>query len=268
MSRTLGTFWAGDRLGQLELMCLHSMLRHGHPVDVYSYAPIANLPEGVRARDASEILPTDRILYYKDSQKPTAALHSNLFRYALLAQTDSLWVDLDIFVLKPLEFHSEHIFGLERPDSVNTAVLGFPQDSPALKQLCRFTPTMRGLPPQIRGFKRLRRMVKTFGRGKPIEEWPWGSTGPIALSLYLRESGEWRHALPIEAFYPVAFENSRLFVEPGKLSEADFGAETYAVHLWASSLRRTLRLEFNDEIPQGSFIANEIEHARRGGISL
>ena len=57
-----------------------------------------------------------------------------------------------------------------------------PKTSPALAELKRFKPGMRGIAPHITGLRRLKYQIKTLGRGVPIEAWPWGSTGPPSAS--------------------------------------------------------------------------------------
>ncbi|TQS70286.1 hypothetical protein ERN12_14130 [Rhodobacteraceae bacterium] len=264
--QSLATLWIGDTLGPLELICLHSMVATGHNVVLYSYSPIANVPPAVEARDAAQILPTDRILYYNHPTKPSSALHSNLFRYALLAQTDLVWIDLDMLVLRPIDTDAPYIFGMEHEKSVNSAILRLPRTSPTLAQLCAFTPDTWGEPPQVTGLKRFRRMVRTFGRGRPITDWAWGSTGPKALSIYLRQNDEWKFAAPREVYYPVAFQDLPCLLEPGRLPEDALGDESLTLHLWASNLRKILHERHDGVIPSGSFLSRRYTAARHAGF--
>ena len=50
------TFWDGP-LDALRLLCLRSQVRAGHRVTLYSFAPLAGLPDGVANADAEAVLP-------------------------------------------------------------------------------------------------------------------------------------------------------------------------------------------------------------------
>ncbi|MBP1806547.1 hypothetical protein [Rubellimicrobium aerolatum] len=260
---SLASFWHGGPLAAIEMASLHSFVALGHPVTVYSHAPIANLPGAVEWRDADEILPTDKVAVHR--KHGSSALHSNFFRYAMFRKTEHLWVDLDIVALRPLAFEGGHVFGYETPASVNGAVLRLPKDSPALELLSRLGPHTRGVAPHIKGLRRLKYWVRTFGRGYPIDEWVWGSAGPRALTTYLTQTGEIRHARPVEAFYPIGVNEHQRLLEPG-LTPESFGPETYAVHLWASRLRKTLAERHGGAIPPDSFTGRVVERARKDGF--
>lgn len=265
MKNALATLWVGERLGPIELASIESFLRMGNPLTVYSYAPIANLPAAVRARDAAEVLPARSIAVYAREQSPS--LHSNFFRFALMRNTDLVWVDLDMIALQPFAFPGERIYGYEKPDQVNCAVLRLPKDSPTLADLSRLTPDTRGIAPHIRGLRRAKYWVRTLGRGVPIDRWPWGSTGPRALTAYLRKHGEIVHALPMEVLYPILTRDCRRFVTPGDLSDGSFGPQTRAVHVTASNINRLLaKGEFGGSIPEDSFLGHHVARARAAGF--
>lgn len=261
--RELATLWVGD-LGPIEYASMASFLRHGHRLTVYSYDRLAGLPGGVDWRDANDILPSRQVACY--SREGSPSLHSNFFRYALMARTDSTWVDLDIIALRPFDFQGERIYAHENPDRVNCAVLRMPGTSPALTELLRFKPGMRGIAPHITGLRRLKYQVKTLGRGVPIEEWPWGSTGPRALSAYLRRYDEMKYALPMETFYPIAPQDCARFIAAGSLSDSDFGPATYGVHLSASNVQKLLARDHGGDIPEDSFLGHHVARAKAAGF--
>jgi len=91
--RPLATLWIGGPLGFLEVLCLKAMMAQGHDVLLYSYGPVANIPEGVDHRDAQEIFPSDFILVHERTKTPSA--HSDIFRLNLMKKTTAIWVDLD-----------------------------------------------------------------------------------------------------------------------------------------------------------------------------
>ncbi|MFT4151972.1 MAG: hypothetical protein QM656_17350 [Paracoccaceae bacterium] len=264
--KALGTLWIGERLSEIELASLHSFVALGHDITVYSYAPITNLPPQIKAGDAAAVMPARAILVYKDKRKPSPALHANLFRYAMIAQTGKVWVDLDILALRPFAFASDHVFGLERPDSVNNAVLGLPPSSPTLADLLRFRPDTRGIAPHITGLRRVKYWIKSLGRGYPIDRWAWGSTGPKALTIYLRQHGEFAQSLPVEAFYPVGVHDHAQLLEPGRLDYGSFGAGTYCIHLWGSRIRDTMRKQHDGRAPAGSLLDLAFRRAGAAGF--
>jgi hypothetical protein len=56
MGATISMFWSGP-LSAMERLSMASFVANGHPVDLYSYGELAALPDGVRLRDAADILP-------------------------------------------------------------------------------------------------------------------------------------------------------------------------------------------------------------------
>lgn len=263
MLRSLATLWVGP-LGPIEYASMASILRVGHRLIIYSYAPL-DVPEGVEWRDAGEVYPARQIATYAKSGSPS--LHSNFFRYALMRRTDHVWIDLDMILLRPLDLDGDYILGHETEARVNCAILRLPKTSPALEDLCRFACGTRGVAPHITGLRRLKYWVRTLGRGEPIEQWPWGSTGPRALSVFLRRHGEIGHALPTEAFYLIAPDQCRRFLEPHGLADADFGPGTYGIHLSASNLNKVLKAEFGGVIPPESFLGQHLAQARAAGVT-
>ena len=91
-----------------------------------------------------------------------------------------------------------------------------------------------------------------------ISNWPWGSIGPRGLTHFLKQTGEIGHAMPREAFYPIAYDQAARFAQPHDLTFDSFAPETYAVHLWGKALRQYIREECGDIIPDGSFLHHAI----------
>ncbi|MDO5527870.1 MAG: hypothetical protein Q4F71_00550 [Paracoccus sp. (in: a-proteobacteria)] len=218
------------------------------------------MPDGVIQRDAREIYDPGYIVKHRKTGSP--ALHSDLFKYAMLAKIEMLWVDLDIIALKPFSFPSPWVFGYEGPDAVNGAVLGMPRESAALAALLEFKHDTIGLPQYLSGTRRLKYLLRSLGRGLPINRWPWVAVGPRALTYYLQMTGEISHTLPQSAFYHVPLENARLLVAPDAVSRESLPPEAWAVHLWGKKLRTVIAEEFGGTIPTGSFLANEMESVR------
>jgi len=254
MLKELASLWIGPHLGPIEQASIRSFLGFGHKLTVFSYDHIGNCPEGVIQRDAREIIDLGRIIRHHRTQ--SAALHSDFFRYALLVKSDLVWVDLDIVALRPFDFPDDYIFGYEAKNFVNCAVLRLPKDSPALMRLAAFDPRSRGMPPGISGLQKLKLQLKNIiAGGLTVDRWPWGSVGPKLVTEELKTSGEIAHTLPIEAFYSVPLAQARIFAEPDGYHVEDAPANAYAVHLWASNLKRHVNKEFGGTFPKDSFVA-------------
>lgn len=257
MKRKFASFWVGSPLSPIEQISALSFLAVGHQLIVYSTGPVEGLPPGVELRDAGEILSTQRIVTHRKSG--SAALYSDLFRYALLNRTGYTWVDLDVVALRPFPDDMDYLVGYESAQEVNGAVLRLPTRSAALAHLSRLNVDTRGYPPFLTGFRRFRYMAKSFGMGLHISDWPWGSIGPRALTHYLKETGEIVHALPVEAFYPIAYQQAERFAQPHDLSLDSFAPDTYAVHLWGKALRQHIQEE-RGVIARDSFLHDAMEH--------
>lgn len=252
MTGTLASFWTGSPLGTIEYISALSFLETGHSLVLYVIGDVGNIPPGIEVRDAREILDTGKVLTYRKTG--SAALYANLFRYALFTKTDLTWVDLDIVALRPIDTGAPYIFGYERSDTLNNAVLKLPKDSAALQELLKFKSNTRGYPPTVQGFRRFKYMVKSLGFGIHIRDWPWGATGPRALTHFAKESGEIRHAQNMNVFYPIPFRDAWRFAKPDELNFESFPEETRLVHLWGKDLRTILRDKYNSQVPPGSFI--------------
>lgn len=267
MDRDLASLWIGGQLSDIEIASIHSFLRLGHRLIVYSYDPVPNLPRDVESRDAAQILPARRIVRHRRSGSP--ALHSDLFRYALMDRSAAIWVDLDMIALRPFRFDSPYVFGFEdHAGSVNCAVLRMPRESQALRALLAFNEDTVGTPPLLTGFRKWKYRLRGLGRGLPIDVWPWGSIGPHALTHYLRETGEISHAMPVEAFYAVHISEMERFITPGALTPAQIPDSAYGLHLWGGLMRAHLAQHHGGQVPEGSYMAGLIEQARRDGITV
>jgi len=124
--QTLKTFWHGETIGPYQLMCLRSFAASGHHVEVFSYSRELNVPDWISVEDAAEILPREFVMRPL-GEEGAFAIHSNLFRYAVLQKMGGWWVDPDVLLLKPdlpqgdIFFGGSDVFG-----RVPTGVLKFP----------------------------------------------------------------------------------------------------------------------------------------------
>jgi len=234
---TISTFWHGPA-SWLERLSAASFLAAGHRVDVYSYDPVEGLPAGVGWRDAREILPRDRLVFYKG--RGTPGVFSDYFRASLMRAGRGIWADLDVVCLRPLAGLPEHILSYERPGSVNGAVLRIPRDSPLLAAMLDiFTVEDRPLfEPHLPPIRRLEVALRRLaGETVRPEDMQYGATGPFALTYYTAKLGI-GPILPSAVFYPVPYEKAATLLDAGSSLDPFVTPETLGVHMWRSQMTR------------------------------
>ncbi|MDK9697035.1 MAG: hypothetical protein OEL76_11635 [Siculibacillus sp.] len=231
--------WIGERLGPIARACLASFLRRGHRVRVHSYRALDDLPEGAEAVDAASVVPRRSIVRHRRSGSP--ALFSDLFRYELLRRGAGIWIDADLYCVRPIDFPGPNVFGFEEPGSINGAVLGLAPDDPILDGLLSVFADPGVIPPwvDLPGHHRILLKVRhLLGLGDQLADLPWGAVGPRALTWLLREDGRLDEAQPIDAFYPLHWSQiDRLYAADGDI-EAVVTPRTRTIHLWNNLLAR------------------------------
>jgi hypothetical protein len=217
------TFWHGP-LDGLRRLCLRSQVAAGHKVTVYSFEPLAQLPEGVGNAEAEAILPHT----FAERLRPTGPdgvwidrtmlQFSDFFRMRLMAKNAAentaentiegagLWLDADVLLLKSIEIDAtKPYFAWERPRQLGNSVLYLPPRDPivaafeALMAQDELTPDW--LSPQHR---------LTF--------------------LIARRASELNYALPKKSFYAVHAE-PKLFFEPRDFSALVNDSDIIGFHI-------------------------------------
>ncbi|MBC6417071.1 MAG: galactosyltransferase Lgt5, partial [Rhodospirillales bacterium] len=125
--------WIGERLPPLARACLGSFLRFGHRVVLYSYGPLADLPDGIELKDAASVVRPERIVRHARTKSP--ALFANHFRYKLLEREPGYWIDCDLYCIRPLSIAENPVFGWQDRQYINNALLRFDAGSPLLASL-------------------------------------------------------------------------------------------------------------------------------------
>ena len=171
------TFWHGP-LDALRTLCLRSQVAAGHKVTVYSFEPLAQLPEGVGNAEAEAILPRA----FAERLRPTGAGrgvarldHIAVQRFlpdaADGAADAGLWLDADVLLLKPIEIDpAKPYFAWERPRQLGNSVLYLPSGDPivaafaALMQQDELTPDWLALRHRLTfGWRKLRGSQSALG---------------------------------------------------------------------------------------------------------
>jgi hypothetical protein len=218
------TFWHGP-LDALRRLCLSSQVAAGHKVTVYSFDPLAGLPDGVGNAEAEAVLPHAFSERLRPPQPDgswrdwTTLQFSDFFRIRLMAQRAGLWLDADVLLLKPIEIDpSKPYFAWERPRQLGNSVLYLPSNDPivtafdALMKQDELTPDW--LAPRHRLTFALR---KWRGGSKRLSDIRVAIYGPAALTALARRGGELQCALPKKSFYAVHAE-PKLFFERSDFS--------------------------------------------------
>jgi hypothetical protein len=111
----LQTFWTGNPLSRLERAALMSYVNVGYTIHVYTYNPIKEFMKHVpgsphiKVLDAREILPESALFKYsgrtgvgKRDDAFSYLPFSDLFRFTMLQKKGGAWIDLDIFLVRPI----------------------------------------------------------------------------------------------------------------------------------------------------------------------
>lgn len=237
----IGTLWVGAEMSWLEQLCLQSFVDHGHEVTLFCYENVANVPKGVRQEPASGFLPGDDILLHTKTGSP--AYHADKFRLRMLQGSDLIWVDTDAYCCQPWDLPEDsHFHGWISDDKpmVNNGVLGLPKDSETLRLMLEFTADPYPIPPWFSAKKQADLMaLKQDGKGVHVSDLPWGVLGPNALTWFLKESGEIRHAQPGHVLYPVPFARAGIVFNAARRAKADgyIKPDTLSVHFWGRRFR-------------------------------
>lgn len=255
----LATLWLSGALSPLERSCLRSMLAQGHEVHLYSYGPLAGVPEGVIQCDAREVFD---IGSWREGMTLPAAMIADIFRLNLFRVSDAVWVDSDVFCVAPIQFEQPYVMGTIVSGRVNNAVLRLPSDAPEIgAMLGHFESVRQTLPgagPEatFADFEAIMDRIQT-------REMNRGDFGPRLLSKQLRRNARADLAMTRAVFYPVDFQEAVALIrrDGAQVVETMFTDNTVAVHLWASALRKfSLKPRFADM--SGSYL--DIAFARYG----
>ena len=209
----------------LRQTCLRSQVAAGHKVTVYSFEPLAGLPDGVGNAEAEAILPHA----FSEKLRPpqpdgswrdwTTLQFSDFFRMRLMARSAGLWLDADVLLLKPVEIDpAKPFFAWERRRQLGNSVLYLPPDHSIV---AAFEDLMEQdeLEPDWLALRH--RLILTLrelrGKSDRVADLRVAIFGPAALTALARRAGEHRHALPKKSFYAVHAQPKRFF-EPSDFS--------------------------------------------------
>jgi len=233
---TIKTLWIGDTLSTIEQLSLASFVYHGHTLELYTYNPVANVPDGVSVRDANDILGEKLIFSYKS--RPSYAAFANWFRWVMLSRDGGIWVDTDVVCLRPFDFSQDLVVGWEEHGRVNNAVVGGKAGNPLFDLLRRQCERPNDFLPYDSSKQKRRKLIRKFLQGNQRGNLKWGETGPSGLSAAMEHLDLLHHALPVTAFYPIHSRCWNTIFDATYPDPEKYFPDTYAIHLWNEMIRR------------------------------
>ena len=202
MPPTVNAVWVGDELGPIAAACLRSFVRMGHRTCLHAYDRVKDLPPGVELVDAAKIIERSKIVRHK--RTGSFALFSDLYRYELLARGAGIYIDCDVYCVRPIRSR-EYVIGYERDGATNGAVLAMPSDCLLLTKLRHAAAGPGFIPPWLKPEKRIiHKLGYLLGLGRSAHSMPWGTLGPHALTYYVKELGlqnarPWTHLAAVRS---------------------------------------------------------------------
>jgi hypothetical protein len=230
------SFWDGP-LDPLRQLCLRSQVAAGHRVTVYSFEPLAQLPDGVSNAEAEAILP----YAFSERLRPpepdgswrdwTTLQFSDFFRMRLMARRAGLWLDADVLLLKPVEIDpAKPYFAWERPRQLGNSVLYLPPDDPIVAAFVALMAQDALTPDWLALRHRLIFALRRLRGSHRLSDVRVAIYGPASLTALARRAGELQYALPKNSFYAVHAE-PKLFFEPGDFSRLVGDPEVIGLHI-------------------------------------
>lgn len=232
---TVNTVWIGKKLGPVHAACLRSFVRNGHDVVLHAYGKPDDTPDGVRLFDANKLMGEHEIFAHKSTGSLSIA--SDVYRYRIQREGLGLYVDCDVFCVKPF-IDSEYIFSWESNVLINNAIIKFPANSELLHSILKASEDPYFIPPWLPNKKqRKMRIKKMIGRGKHISDQIWGVIGPALLTHHVQRLGLENLAAPIDIYSPMYGLLSNLLFEEGLTVSDLVTSRTVGLHLYNSGLK-------------------------------
>lgn len=262
--KPLVTFVEAEALNWVARSCLKSALRAGHSVHIYTYNDLENVPNGVAIKAAEEIIPRSEFFTFDGiaqiEQHGSAAPFSDVFRYELLSQSKGIWIDWDVYFIKPVICEPPFLIGWEghrswanalhpfRPMAGN-ALLWLPPDSPVLTALSDLTKYPYKMPPWLS--RRLKAKIQAKLEGRPFFPGAarYAEFGPIALNYFVKKLRMQKFVSHYRHYYPVGYREVEEFLKDDTRFRSTLSTDTKTIHLWNSAFRRVA----NQHAPKGSF---------------
>ncbi len=235
--RDINMLWIGNSLSRIEQLSICSYLAAGHTVNLFTFGPVAHVPEHTRIVDALEYMTTEEYTQLRHYKTGSYSLAADLFRYRLLKNDAGFWSDSDFVCIRPVALYQDHVFGWQNESSIANGFLYLTADSPVLLELLDYFEN-RKIPPWLTPSRRCKLFLRKACR-LPVDpaNLPWGAFGPRALTWLTRVHGVAQQGQPIGRFYSHTLQNAeRIFESSYQLDSLD-DPETLLIHLWNERIR-------------------------------
>ena len=235
-SHVFSTFWTGT-ISLREYVCINSFLEKCHKYYVYSYEKLEGLPKGVELKDASEIVPKEEYLIYKEKLPNRWDLFSDKFRYLLLYKKGGWWVDTDVICLKKeIDIKPEDTFMCFYDNkNINNACLKFPKGDEVMKYCVNY--------------------IKDWEIANNFEykKLDWGMFAPPLITKAVKSLNRLDEVYLYQYAYPIEMKYSRdIFKKNKNKVILEKLKNSYFSHLWNEILSRE-RIPKNYLGRKGSF---------------
>jgi hypothetical protein len=151
-----------------------------------------------------------------------------------------VWIDADVYLLRPITTLGDGLFGWEDAKSINMAVLYLPPASELLRRLWAYVTEERWANSEDRML--------------------FATTGPRALTRFARETGDARLAVERRVFYPIPYQMYLAVFQPTGDWRRWCSDQTVGIHLWHSLLPRSVV----SDPPAGTLLHDIMECHRKG----
>lgn len=266
------TFVDPGPLSRITRACLKSAVRCGHQVHVYAYGEVTGLPVGVVSKDAEDVIPKSEMFTFDGITQPgkfgSLAPFADALRYRLLKSGLGIWVDWDVYFIKPIDVSKETILSWEgkrqfnfRPKRyegvVGNAVMRLATNSPVLSDLVDLTSPPYRMPPWLP--PELQDRVRKKLNGGPF--YPGAITyaeyGPIALTYFVKKHRLKSKIRSFKYHYPVSHNEVSSFLLDDQEFRGSLPGRTQTIHLWNSLFQEVIRTQ----PPKKSFAARLLEES-------
>jgi Glycosyltransferase sugar-binding region containing DXD motif len=211
-------FWVGEHLPSAHAACVASFLDVGHPIELFAYGPVANVPTGVTLCPAEDIMPASAVYRYGPAAGASAGGLSGsakLFRYRLLHEVGGYYADTDVYCLRALPDDDIVIAG-ERTKTGETIAAN----------------CVMKLPPG----HELARRCRDVCLASDSQSLAFGDTGPRLVGRVLRELGLESCISPADMFCPRDWFDYQAVGDRERLDNVPMNCR--AVHLWNEMWRQ------------------------------
>ena len=231
---------------------MKSFVDNGYKFHLFTKGPVGNIPDYVEHHNADDIYQQSDI--QSADKRYSNGIYSDIWRIHLLQKTDLMWVDLDVYCLRPIDYDKEYYFGINfKKGTVNNCVLKIPRRSVTLHLVRNFLEAQVPIPFWWRK-SRLDPLLEQIAAGDlpTLNSLPWTTTGPNVLTWALRATGEINNGQNYSRYWHFDSALNHEYLNP----EFDFDYEAKAVrfiHLFGST-KLHLRDDYQGIPPVGSYI--------------